>query len=94
MPQIMNLGNGTLFYTHHIMTKRRCIFLFGFCDRPVLLLQKHDRIAHKGHLYYILDHTIWFSKKSIFLQCQWTDCPAKMKIPMPMESLVLYIFPL
>jgi hypothetical protein len=23
MPQIMNLDNGTLFYTHHIMTKRR-----------------------------------------------------------------------
>ena len=44
-------------------------------------------------LYYILDHTIWFSYKSIILQCQWTDCPAKMKIPMPMESLVLYIFP-
>jgi hypothetical protein len=30
MPQIMNLDNGTLFYTHHIMTKRRCISFFLF----------------------------------------------------------------
>jgi len=59
-------------------------------------------------LYYILDQmSIHISNfiveiydpynmvqlKRYNLQCQWTDCPAKIKIPMPMESLILYIFP-